>query len=228
MGKKPLKGILLDLDNTLYEYKPCNEVGNLAVFKTLARHFGRDLQEVVQLFSESRIQVKQYTKGQGASHSRLLYFQRLIEKLGQMTNPELSLEMESLFWDTFMNKMKLFEGVREFLTWVNSKKVPVAIVSDLTAQIQFRKIVKLNLQKHIDFIVTSEEAGADKPATAIFELALYKLGIDRSSALKIGDDDVKGKDRVGAQAAGIQSITVTNEDFTDDILKEKIREQWKI
>lgn len=49
-------------------------------------------------------------------------------------------------------------------------------------------------------VVTSAEAGAQKPDPKIFEIALGRLGVPPERALHIGDSD---SDRDGAQAAGI-------------------------
>jgi putative hydrolase of the HAD superfamily len=49
-------------------------------------------------------------------------------------------------------------------------------------------------------VVTSAEAGAEKPSPAIFLEALARLGVERRRALHIGDGDA---DRKGAAAAGL-------------------------
>ena len=67
---------------------------------------------------------------------------------------------------------KLFDDVLEFLDDLRLLGIPMVIVTDLTAQIQFRKIVYFGLDRYFDFVVTSEEAGQDKPNAAPFELAM--------------------------------------------------------
>jgi putative hydrolase of the HAD superfamily len=49
-------------------------------------------------------------------------------------------------------------------------------------------------------VVSSAEAGAEKPDARIFERALAELGVSAARALHIGDEDV---DLVGAGAAGL-------------------------
>ena len=52
----------------------------------------------------------------------------------------------------------------------------------------------------MDFLVTSEEAGRDKPDSPIFELALKKAGCTPAEALMVGDNfthDIIGAHRVG-------------------------------
>jgi HAD superfamily hydrolase (TIGR01549 family) len=54
----------------------------------------------------------------------------------------------------------------------------------------------------VDTIVTSAEAGAPKPAPAVFELALARLGVDAAAhVVHIGDAVA---DEEGAKAAGLR------------------------
>jgi putative hydrolase of the HAD superfamily len=60
----------------------------------------------------------------------------------------------------------------------------------------------LGLNAVVDIVVTSAEAGAPKPAPAVFELALARLGVDDASrAVHIGD---AAADKEGATAAGLR------------------------
>ena len=71
----------------------------------------------------------------------------------------------------------------------------IGICTDLTAHIQHRKIRKLGLSEWIDEIVTSEEAGAEKPNEKIYQMILKKLKTSPENTIFVGDDlekDVKG------------------------------------
>jgi putative hydrolase of the HAD superfamily len=60
----------------------------------------------------------------------------------------------------------------------------------------------LGLGAIVDVIVTSAEAGAPKPAPAVFEIALARLGVDDPArAVHVGD---AAADREGAHAAGLR------------------------
>jgi FMN phosphatase YigB (HAD superfamily) len=60
---------------------------------------------------------------------------------------------------------------------------------------------RLELGSLVDAIVTSAEAGLPKPAPAIFELALAKLGVAAGQAVHVGDAI---SDEEGARAAGMR------------------------
>jgi putative hydrolase of the HAD superfamily len=80
--------------------------------------------------------------------------------------------------------------------------IPTAIVTDLTAQIQFRKVVYFGLDQYFDYIVTSEEAGFDKPHEAPFQIALEKMRPKGDCIWMIGDNPVNdirgGREKINA------------------------------
>jgi len=75
----------------------------------------------------------------------------------------LALDLEQTYWREFLVNTRLFPGVREFLQQLKSIGIKTANITDLTAQIQFRKMVYFGLDEYFDYVVTSEEAGCDKP-----------------------------------------------------------------
>ncbi len=75
----------------------------------------------------------------------------------------------------------------------------MANITDLTAHIQFRKIVYFDLDEYFDYVVTSEEAGLDKPNSASFKMLLEKLKINPDNIWIIGDcatSDIYGGNKV--------------------------------
>ena len=62
----------------------------------------------------------------------------------------------------------------------------------------------LGLHDHVDFTVTSREAGAEKPNPLIFRAALDRARVDAARAAHVGDQLTS--DVEGARAAGIQPV----------------------
>jgi putative hydrolase of the HAD superfamily len=95
--------------------------------------------------------------------------------------------------------------------------IPTAIVTDLTAQIQFRKVVYFGLDNYFDYIVTSEEAGFDKPHEAPFQIALQKMRPKGDCIWMIGDNpvnDIRGA-RENINAVTLQKMHAGVELGTD-------------
>ncbi len=116
----------------------------------------------------------------------------------------LSLRMYEAYWGTFLEKMQLFDGAREFMDRMRAHGITMMICTDLTAHIQHRKIEALGIAGDIKYLVTSEEAGKEKPAPEMFALCLEKLGVKPEEVCYLGDSPVK--DVEGARAAGMRAV----------------------
>ena len=189
--------VYFDLDNTFYEYENTH---NLALNKTLERvenALGVNRETFLGAFDLSKRQIKERLGSTAAAHSRLLYFKKALEELGFGPQPLIALELEQVYWNTFLREMKLFDGVIDLLEDLRVAGVLMAVVTDLTAQIQLRKIVYLGIEKYFDVIVTSEEAGEEKPSVGPFALAKELIGEIQHERWFVGDSG--DKDIVGAR-----------------------------
>ena len=194
--------VLFDLDNTLYAYEPAHVAAWQAVQDKLSDSLSLTPQRSDPLFREARDQIKARLGRSASSHSRLLYFQRMMELAGLGSRALLALDLEQTYWRTFLRNAELFDGVRELLDDLRLADIPAALVTDLTAQIQFRKLVYWQLEDSFAAIVTSEEAGAEKPHEAPFRLVREKVQAVDGVLWMIGDNvetDIRGaKDSLDA------------------------------
>ncbi len=198
-----IQTLLLDLDNTCYQYEPCHTTA-LQATKDAIEQITGPLPHFNELYKEAQQKVKAKIPTQAASHSRILYFQAMFETLGRTDGHQHLPRLEKVYWDTFMSVMKKTAGLDEFLAECRKNGTTVVVVSDLTIAIQCAKINVLDIADKIDYLVTAEEAGADKPNQAPFLIALEKAGGTPHTALVIGDSPEK--DIAGAEALGIPSI----------------------
>jgi HAD superfamily hydrolase (TIGR01549 family) len=194
--------ILFDTDNTLYPYDPAHAAAQKAVRDKVVSTFSIKPEDFDRAFQEARDQVKIRLKHTAASHNRLLYLQRMLEIMGLGSQVLLALDFEQTYWRTFLSHAVLFEGVKELLDDIRLLGIPTAIVTDLTAQIQFRKVVYFGLDQYFDYIVTSEEAGFDKPHASPFQIALEKMRPKGDCIWMIGDNPINdirgGREQINA------------------------------
>jgi putative hydrolase of the HAD superfamily len=187
--------ILFDTDNTLYSYEKAHTSALNAVADKAIKIFKISERDFYKAFYRARDKIKSRLFGSAASHSRLLYMQYMLENLGLGSQILIALDLEQTYWRTFLSNSELFNGVKDLLDEIRLLSIPTAIVTDLTAQIQFRKLVYFELDHHFDYVVTSEEAGFDKPHKIQFEIALEKIKPKGNRIWMIGDNalnDVEG------------------------------------
>lgn len=194
------KGVLLDLDNTLYDYDTPHESALTDTLEKFAKKFGLPYADVAILFDRAKKMNHRQLALTAASHHRLFYFQKMLELIGAF-DIAYCLELDAYYWRLFMERIKPEPYVMDFLKEMH---VPKCIITDFTAEAQYKKLIKLEMDPWIDHLVTSEEAGVEKPHPFIYTLALNKLGLKPEECLMIGDS--YKKDCVGAQAMGIDSI----------------------
>jgi 2-haloalkanoic acid dehalogenase type II len=78
-----------------------------------------------------------------------------------------------------------------------------------------RVLERCGIERMLDGVVTSAEAGARKPDPAIFTAALELAGCEAGEALHVGD--TADEDVAGARAAGIRSLLIDRNGGEGDI-----------
>lgn len=199
-----LQGVLFDLDGTLYDYNLCHREALEYTAHVAEKKLGIDVNTFIELYKTSRAIVHKRLQGTAASHSRLLYFCELVFCSTGEPNLNIATLLERAYWGTFYRAMNIYPGVLHLLKMLRSKSVSLALVTDMTAAIQFKKLRILKLVHMFDVVVTSEEMGCEKPTPKIFKVCLEKMGIDAQFAIHVGDD--YQRDIVGARAAGLKSV----------------------
>ena len=91
-------------------------------------------------------------------------------------------------------RTKVISGTFELLDHL-SNNYTLHIITNGFEEVQHIKLKESGLAKYFDQVITSEEAGAKKPAKKVFEYALIKSGATVAESVMVGDDlktDIKG------------------------------------
>lgn len=198
-----IKGVIFDLDDTLYDAESCYNAGmeRLSVFAQ--DKFDLSPEQFELAFNEAKRDVKRQLGNVATSHNRLLYIQRFLEEINE-SPVGFSLEMYEVYWGTVLNEMRLFPYVLPLFQTLKERDIRIALLSDLTVHIQHRKIKALGIGEFIDALVTSEEVGEEKPSKKMFEKVMKKLDLASEELLMVGDS--LERDICGAEAVGIKGI----------------------
>lgn len=194
-----LKGVLLDLDGTLantedYNYSYAKGVKTEELIEYKLYEFLKPILKVVtwgefiELFKQAQKSVKLELKGTAASHNRYLYIQKTLELCGVNFVPDIIQRAVDYYFEVMLKRTELYPGVIEVLKCFKYNQLKTCMITDFTADIQIKKIRKLGIMKYIDYMVTSEEAGSDKPNTDQPILALKKLGLSQDEVVMIGNN----------------------------------------
>lgn len=154
--------IVFDLDDTIYSYEEPNDYAAEQLFKFLSHEISTDIPALRTAFSKARLTVKQRLGDTGSSHSRLLYLNEMFRIMRLNPRPSFLLRAEQVFWSSYMQKMTPKFGIEEFIATARHMKISLALVSDLTLQIQLKKLLVLGLDNAFDYMYVSEELGGDK------------------------------------------------------------------
>ena len=198
-----IRTVIFDIDNTLYNFDTASEAGMNAVYAYGEEHFGWDRSDFAKAYADMMDELFDELGDIGAAHNRLLRFERTLENRGISLEPH-ALKLYSLYWDTLIEVSEKSPGIEETLRTLKGRGIRLGIGSDMTAWVQYRKLEKLGLLSYFDFVVTSEEAGIDKPGARFFALCLRKAKCGPGECMFVGDN--YHKDYLGAQAAGMNPV----------------------
>lgn len=96
-------------------------------------------------------------------------------------------------------RFRAADGAREAVAALRAAGLELACVANWDVSLRDH-LERLELDGSFGEILSSAEAGAEKPDPEIFRLALSRLGVPAARGLHIGDDPV---DEEGARAAGL-------------------------
>ncbi len=197
-----VKAVLFDIDNTLYNYDAAHQQAWYALTAYARTELSLPDARFEALHREAYRTLAVRCGGGSAVHNRLIRYQILLEGAGLPIRK--ASEMAGLYWSTLLAHAVPFPGTAEGLSLLREAGYRLGIGTNMTADRQFEKLEKLGLIDLVDFMVTSEEAGAEKPDPRLFELCAEKAGCTCAECAFVGDD--AAKDVHGAQGAGMHPV----------------------
>lgn len=199
--------VFFDVDSTLYSEKKAHAAAMGKLYRYGRETLSLDPETMDRLIGESRRTVyERLGYDNAAIHNRLIRFQGLAEGLPENRNDRYirALEMYHIYWGAYLEAMEPEPYIRELIGALRGAGIRVGVGTDMTAYMQYKKLEKLGLLSEIQYIVTSEEAGAEKPSPKFFRLCIEKAGCRPGECVFIGDN--LKKDVEGSVAAGMRGI----------------------
>ena len=198
-----LRAAIFDIDNTLYSYDAAHGEAWRAVTDYAVRAFSITSEQFEDWHRAGSKLLEAHSGGRCAAiHNRLIRYQLMLEAVGQPIAHAPA--MAKLYWNALLDAMTPFPGVYEAFERIRSMGMTIGIGTNMTADWQYAKLERLGMTPFMDFIVTSEEAGVEKPDARLFELCAQKAGGAMSECAFVGDS--LKSDALGARDAGMRAI----------------------
>jgi HAD superfamily hydrolase (TIGR01549 family) len=205
------KHLVFDLDDTLI---PSTQMYILALKKVGINSTGPEYQK-------ARLSVKeQLGPAHPSSRNRLLYFKWMLENKKKFS-PERALQLQTRYDKALINIVKADwkKLKRDRLMRLLSKKFHLSVVTNETTRTQLLKLMGIDPKaKYFKTVVTSEEAGVEKPLDKIFDLLLTRLGNpDPEEIILVGDsliNDIEPAVQRGWRAIWNKEFIQENENET--------------
>ena len=202
-----VKGVLIDLDDTLYSFEDANLFALQKVYTQIKSVLRLSFDDFYSLYKKHWTHLFGELGTVPSAHCRHTMFQRLMEE-EQIEKPYLwAQKLENTYFKNLLKGIKPDPRAVDFLKACRRRRIPVCLVTDLYGSIQVQKLKRLKLIRYIDYVVANDEVGIDKPHADMFLRALEKIKVAPKDAVMIGDNFEK--DIQGAQALGIRAYQVT-------------------
>lgn len=182
-----IKGVIFDLDNTLYD----EDSYFFEVFNVFCDKYKLDLNELKSIFTdEFKLKSKDY-------------FGDILKKINFYSS-----QKQNEMFEIYQNincALCLYEDARQILNFLQQNAIKTAIITNGDIKAQKNKIKALNLYNKIKHIIYAREFGKDceKPNSISFLKVLEVLNLKANETIFIGDNpktDIKGARNLGIKA----------------------------
>ena len=197
--------VLFDLDDTLFDHAHCARTA-LAAVRSSHECFGTIEPLALERSHSSILEELHHDVAVGRlalDVARTERFRRLFRSAGFEPDDHVAAATAAAYRQAYIDSRRAVEGAAGLLEAVH-RRARIGIVSNNLLAEQREKLRHCGLDRFVDVLTVSEEAGVSKPDPKIFNLALERLGCRPANAVMVGDS--WAADIVGAQAAGIRAI----------------------
>jgi putative hydrolase of the HAD superfamily len=209
-----IKAVFFDLYHTLLTYNPPQEELEAGILQELGvdvrpESLRRPIVTADEfIYNEIARQPLSYRSQEERLALYLKYQETVLREAGIPHDTNLTMKLLSRMQQTKMN-LVLFDDVAPTLTELKKRGLILGLISNVE-QNMADTLAKLGLPSWLEIIVTSQEAGANKPQPEIFLEALKRASTQPSEALYVGDQ--YQVDVLGANGAGMKGILLDRTD----------------
>lgn len=181
---KTYSTLFLDLDDTLMDFKQCEEQ---ALRRALKRNSIDATAQDVALYSEINRRFWQEFE-QGKIRREDIFVNRFLELFARQGYTADAQKMSEDYFVCLSESHVLYPETIEVLTALRARGYRLYITSNGFIRTQYKRIRESGLEALVDGIFVSEKMGVQKPDKAYFEMAIAEIDEqDRRKILVVGD-----------------------------------------
>lgn len=215
-----IKAVFFDLYNTAARFHPSREELQAAAcrqggYQVTPEGIARGYSHADQFMAMENAKDPVFKRTAEAQQTFFAQYERLVlEGAGIAVSQEVA---DQIFHRLHQMPygLALYEDVLPTLRLLKEHKLILGLISNIKRDPQ-QLCESLGLSLYLDFAITSQEVGAEKPHPPIFLAALAKAGVEPHEALHVGDQ--YDSDVLGARAVGIHPILIDRDGFIDEPL----------
>jgi len=215
------KAVFFDWFNTLAQYYPpreeihanaCREVGIEVAEGKLNR--GLLLADQFYIDENARSPIKKRSP-QEQIEVYAQYECTVLKEAGVEISDEMALRIMQKLGGAFSKfDFVLFDDVLPTFELLKQRGLVLGLISNIDRDIM-PFCQELGLASYLDFVVTSQEVGSEKPHPPIFLAALERAGVKASEAMYVGDH--YSTDVVGAREIGMEGVLLDRYDLFKEV-----------
>lgn len=214
-----IKAVFFDLYYTLVRYEPPIEVLEAAALQELGVNVSPEVLRRPLLKADEFIYgeiARQPLSHRSPDEKMALYvrYQEIVvREAGIRYDQKLLLKLLGKMQPAKMN-LVLFDDVAPALTDLKERGLVLGLISNVEQDIN-DTLTRLGLLSWLKIVVTSQDAGANKPQPEIFQEALRRAEVSPAEAIYVGDQ--YQVDVIGATGAGLKGILLDRHGYYEEI-----------
>lgn len=204
MVNKMIKGIIFDLDDTLIDTQRHILPGLEYVYELNKKDLFLNTTKE-QFLNANKDSVKELSI-KIKDRSLMLYqfgfliWLRTLEKLNLPSSPNDIFHLYCSLQDYILANIQVKKGVLDLLKELRVNSLKIGVLSNGSFIERVNKLNKTKLMDYVDFLVTSDIVGEDKPSLKPFKEILQMMSLKPSEVIYVGDsmkEDIEPSNRIG-------------------------------
>ncbi|MBM4240206.1 MAG: TIGR02253 family HAD-type hydrolase [Euryarchaeota archaeon] len=196
-----LKAVFFDIDDTLYDTSGFARLARKAALNVMI-DAGLPLAS-----NKAYTLLRQIIKEKGSNYDK--HFNVLTREVFGQEKPLLIALGMITYHNVKFALLRPFPKTPSTLINLKKKGYHLGVISNGLTIKQWEKLIRLGLHHFFDEVVTSDEAGVEKPDERIFQLALSRMGCRAGKSVMVGNKF--SEDILGAVNVGMSAILVNSE-----------------